>query len=166
MEAMPLGRTPRIGEKNGTKRSVLVDGQGGPLGVVIAGANMHDTKLLEAPVEAIIVDRPSPDDQEQHLCLDKAYDNPTGHAAVAKSGYAGHIRRIGEEPVARRRHRSKPRRWVVERTLAWLNRWRGILVRYERKLATTWVSSSLLVRSSGTDGSPENEHFEMISSKA
>jgi putative transposase len=130
---MPLGRIPRIGEKNGTKRSVLVDGQGRPLGVVIAGANVHDTKLLDATIESIIVERPGQDEQEQHLCLDKGYDNPTGHATVKKHDYIPHIRSIGEDKRARRRHKGKPRRWVVERTLAWLNRWRGLLVRYEKK---------------------------------
>lgn len=133
MGEMPLGQIPRIGGKNGTKRSILVEEQGGPLAVVVAGANTHDTKLLAATIEAIVVERPSPEVHTQHLCLDKGYDNPTGHQTVANKGYVGHIRRIGEEGSARRRHRGKARRWVVERTLAWLNRWRGILIRYEKK---------------------------------
>lgn len=133
MEAMPWAKTPRIGEKNGTKRSLLVDEQGGPLAIVVAGANVHDTKLLEATLDAIIVERPAPTEVKQNLCLDKGYDNPTGHRAVPSHGYLGHIRRIGEEPRAPRTHEGKPRRWVVERTLSWLNRWRGILVRYEKK---------------------------------
>jgi putative transposase len=133
MEATRLGRTRRIGEKKGTKRSVLVDGEGGPLGVVIAGANVHDTKLLDVTIESIIVERPTQAEHEQHLLLDKGYDNPTGHSTVKTHDYIGHIRRIGEEKTVRKRHKGKPRRWVVERTLAWLNRWRGILIRYEKK---------------------------------
>lgn len=130
-----MGKNPTDRGKNGTKRSLLVDEQGGPLGLVIDGANRHDTKLLRATIEAIVVDRPEPTARRpQHLCLDKAYDNPTGHAAVAATGYGGHIRRIGEEkpPAGAGKRRHKPRRWVVERTLAWLSKCRAILVRYDK----------------------------------
>lgn len=119
------------------KRSVLVEADGGPLAVVIAGANVHDTKLLEKTLDHVIVERPEPTPEApQHLCLDKAYDNPTGHQAVANHDYQPHIRRIGEEKLDRRgRKRHPARRWVVERTLAWLSKCRGILVRYEKKAA-------------------------------
>lgn len=116
------------------KRSLLVEQQGGPLAVVVDGANRHDTKLLEATLAAIVARRPEPAAGKQHLCLDKAYDNPTGEAAVQAHGYQGHIRRIGEEQFDEASQKRYPaRRWVVERTLSWLNRWRGILVRYEKK---------------------------------
>ena len=60
------------------KRSVIVEADGGPLGCVVAGANVHDTKLLAATIEAIVVERPEPTPAApQHLCLDKGYDNPT-----------------------------------------------------------------------------------------
>jgi putative transposase len=113
---------------------LLVDAQGGPLGAIIAGANRHDTKLLRATIEAIVVERPQPTPQRpQHLCLDKAYDNPTGHKTVAETNYTGHIRKIGEEKAARvGAPKYKPRRWVVERTLAWLSKCRAILVRYDK----------------------------------
>ena len=104
----------------------------GPLAAVIAGANVHDTKLLDATLTAVVVERPAVADQEQHLCLDKGYDNPTGHAAVAKHHYVSHIRRIGEDATARRHKKSKPRRWVVERTLSWLSKCRALLVRYDK----------------------------------
>jgi len=53
---------------------------------------------------------------------------------VAATRYTGHIRRIGEEKAAaaQRDPRHKPRRWVVERTLAWLSKCRAILVRYDK----------------------------------
>lgn len=111
---------------------MIVEGDGGPLGVVVAGANVHDAKLLDATIEAIVIARPEPDEVEQHLCLDKGYDNPTGHAAALNAEYIPHVRRIGESPLpSGRRHRS--RRWVVERTLAWLSKCRAILVRYAKK---------------------------------
>jgi putative transposase len=117
------------------KRSLLVAAAGGPLGATIAGANVHDTKLLAATLEAIVVERPQPTAAEpQHLCLDKGYDNPTGHETLATYPYIPHIRRIGEEKLAPNGQPTYPaRRWVVERTLAWLSKCRGLLVRYEKK---------------------------------
>jgi len=83
-----VGPNPTDRGKNGTKRSVIVEADGGPLGVVVAGANIHDTKLLKQTIEAIVVDRPEPtDDTPQHLCLDKGYDNPTGRMAAAEAHY-------------------------------------------------------------------------------
>lgn len=89
--------------------------------------------MLEETIDAIVVPRPEPFD-EQHLCLDKGYDNPTGHATVEKKDYQPHIRRIGEEKLDDKRRKKYPaRRWVVERLLGWLSKCRGILVRYAKK---------------------------------
>ena len=75
-----------------------------------------------------------PADAIENLCLDKGYDNPTGHQAVAAHGYQAHIQRIGEEKLdAQGVKRYLARRWVVERTLAWLSKCRAILVRYDKK---------------------------------
>lgn len=114
---------------------MLVEANGGPLAMVIAGANVHDTKLLAATLAAIVVARPQPTpEQPQHLCLGKAYDNLSGEEAVAVHGYVPHIRRIGEERVdpATGEKRFAARRWVVERTLAWLSKCRALLVRYDK----------------------------------
>jgi putative transposase len=128
------GKNPTDRGKKGTKKSLVTDGAGGPLGVVIAGANVVEQKLLKATIEAIVVERPDPAGQEQHLCLDKAFDNPNGRGAATDAGYTPHIRRIGEEEVACDRSKGhRPRRWVVERTFAWLSKCRGILVRYDKK---------------------------------
>ncbi len=113
---------------------MVVDGDGGPLGVVIAGANVVEQKLLKETIEAIVVERPDPDEVEQNLNLDKGYDNPRSREAASGGGYVPHIRRIGEERKACDRSKGhKPRRWVVERTFAWLSKCRGILVRYDKK---------------------------------
>ena len=133
------GPNPTDRAKPGTKKSIIVDQQGGPLGVVIDGANVHDTRLLEQTIEAIVVERPDPAELVQQLCLDKAYDNPTGAAACERTGYVAHIRRIGEErldPAGKKTHPA--RRWVVERTLAWLQRCRALLIRYDKK-ATNYL---------------------------
>jgi len=90
-----IGRNPTDRGKAGTKISILTDQMGGPLSVVAAGANVHDTKLLADTLDAIILERPRPTPEDpQNLCLDKGYDNPTGHDAAAKRNYTAHIRRI------------------------------------------------------------------------
>jgi putative transposase len=128
-----VGKNPTDRGKPGTKKSLLVEGDGGPLGVVIAGANVVDQQLLEATIEAIVVERPDPEEVEQHLSLDKGYDNPTGHDVTEKTGYIGHIRPIREDRREKRLPgRRKARRWVVERTLAWLSKCRAILIRYDK----------------------------------
>ena len=116
----------------------MTEADGGPLAVVIDGANKNDHLLLEATIEAIVVERPAPTGEKpQYLCLDKGFDNATGHRVVEAHGYIGHIRRIGEEKLdpsnESREKRHPARRWVVERTIGWLNRCRAILVRYDKK---------------------------------
>jgi putative transposase len=125
------------------KRSLLVEADGGPLSAVIAGANVHDSKLLKATLEAIVVERPAPTGQSpQHLCLDKAFDNPNAEQAVLDQEYVPHIRRIGEEKFDENKRKRHPaRRWVVERTLAWLSKCRAILVRYAK---LSWVYLGLI----------------------
>ena len=117
------------------KRSLLVEADGGPLAVVIAGANVRDDKLLARTLDALVLERPKPTEEApQQLCLDKGYDNEGSRKIVRERGYVAHIRRIGEEKLDEARQERHPaRRWVVERTLAWLSKCRGILVRYEKK---------------------------------
>ena len=120
------------------KRSLLVEADGGPLALVVAGANVHDTKLLAATLEAIVVPRPEPTPEHpQHLCLDLGYDNPTGAEAVNRHHYVAHLRRIGREKLdlATGEPRYPARRWVVERTLAWLSKCRALLIRYDKHAA-------------------------------
>ena len=65
------------------KRSLLVEADGGPLSVVVAGANVRDDKLLEATIDAIVVERRQPTEEAlQHLCLDKGYDNQSSRELV------------------------------------------------------------------------------------
>jgi putative transposase len=101
----------------------------------MAGANVHDTKRLAATLEAIVGVRPQPTEEaSQPLCLDKGYANPTGHDTVAAFQYVAHIRRIGEETLDAHGQKTYPaRRWVVERTRAWLSTCRALLVRYDKK---------------------------------
>jgi putative transposase len=128
------GPNPTDRAKMGTKKSVLVEQTGGPLGVAIDGANVHDTKLLARTIGAIVIERPDPKEVTQNLCLDKGYDNPTGQTASAAAGYVAHIRRIGEEKHDGWGSKTHPaRRWVIERTIAWLQKCRALLIRYDKK---------------------------------
>lgn len=114
----------------------MVKADGGPVSVVLAGASVPDLQLLAATVAALIVPRPWPTaEQPQHLCLDKGYDAIAGDEVVAQYGYIGHVHRRGEATVSREERTYPPRRWVVERTLAWLSKCRSILVRYAKKAA-------------------------------
>jgi putative transposase len=115
------------------KQSLLVEGDGGPLAIVIAGANIPDAQLLAETLEAVVLERPEPEpDFEQHLCLDKGFDNDTGWGACIDHDYVPHIALIRDERPPRPK-RYKARRWVVERTFAWLSKCRGILIRWEKK---------------------------------
>lgn len=114
---------------------MLTEADGGPIAVVLAPANRHDSMLLQDALEQVIVEPPNPvTGPTQHLCLDKAFDGAPSEATARVFGYQPHIRRIGEEKLdVKGRKRRKARRWVVERTIGWMNRCRGILVRYEKK---------------------------------
>ena len=126
-----VGPNPTDRAKVGVKRSILVEAEGGPLSVVIAGANVPDFKLLEATIEAIVTERPEPTEQapHEHLCLEKGYDKEPAREVLERQRYVPHIRRIGEEKKDDAGEKRYPaRRWVVERTLGWLSKCRAILV--------------------------------------
>ena len=63
---------------------------------------MPDCKLLDATIEAVVIERPAAEEGEQNLCLDAGYDNPSGRAAVEKHGYVGHIRPVYEDKRPKR----------------------------------------------------------------
>lgn len=130
------GPNPTDRGKQGTKDSVLTDGAGIPLAIVVDGANRHDMKLLAATLDGLVVARPAPtDDDPQHVCLDAGYDYAAVRQEVAARGYVAHIRSRGEERAIKLLHPgSTARRWVVERTHSWLHRSRRLLIRWEKKV--------------------------------
>ena len=105
------------------------------MAVVIEGANRHDCKLVEETWNSLRAERPNPTAAHpQGLGLDKGYDYQEVRDLVREFGYTAHIRARGEEAQAiKRSARFKARRWVVERTPSWLNRFRRILIRWEKK---------------------------------
>lgn len=140
MTKAPFGKTatganPTDRGKRGVKRSLLTDGAGIPLAIVIDGANCHDVKLLCATLDGIIIARPEPtEEQPQHLCLDAGYAGAPARQEVESHHYQPHIRSRGQEKEGKIFVPGyRARRWVVERTHSWLNRSRRLLVRWEKK---------------------------------
>ncbi len=114
------GPNPTDRGKKGTKKSLLTDGRGAPLGVSVAGANINDHKLMEETLQAVPVERPEPTESApQGLCLDKGYDYDLVREVAEKYGFTLHQRRRGEE-VKPLESGKKARRWVVERTHGWI----------------------------------------------
>jgi hypothetical protein len=81
-----VGPNPTDRAKPAVKPSLLVEADGGPLGVIVAGANVPDARLLAATLEVIVAERPKLN-RPQHPCLDKGYDNETGWGVVVEHGY-------------------------------------------------------------------------------
>jgi IS5 family transposase len=110
----------------------VVDRGGVPLAVVQSPANAHDSTLLEAVMDAIPpIKRPSGQRRRRpaKLHADKGYDFRKCRQALRRRHVTARIARRGIE----RSDRLGRHRWVVERTLAWLNRFRRLTVRYERR---------------------------------
>lgn len=130
------GPSPVDRGKCGTKRSVLTDQRGAPLSVVVTGANTHDKTVALETLDGIIVPRPEKVVYRlHHLCLDKGYDYDDVIDGVLEREYILHGKKRGQpddEVPANKKHPA--RRWVVERTHAWHNKFRRLLVRWERKL--------------------------------
>jgi len=114
---------------------VLVEASGVPVGIAVDGANRNDMKLVRETLESIPVERPEPTPkQPQGMCMDKGYDYDEVRGIVDEFGFTAHIRSRGEEMKELKRNaRTKARRWVVERTHSWMNRFRGILIRWNKK---------------------------------
>jgi putative transposase len=93
-------------------------------------------KMTEATLDSIVIERPEPTAEEpQHLCLDKGFDYDAVREALEVRHYIEHIRSRGEEAEAKQDIPGyRARRWVVERTHSWINRFRRLLIRWEKKI--------------------------------
>lgn len=106
-----------------------------PIGVAVSGANTHDQKLLFETLDSIPIRRPRPTTpRRQHFCADLGYDSEPLRKRLRRRGYTPHIKSRGEERDEKRTRGKRARRWVVERIASWLNRYRRILVRWEKKV--------------------------------
>src|SRR4051812_26602484 len=146
------GNNPTDRSKLGTKRHILTDKKGIPLSAVISPASTHDIKLVTDVVDCMVLKRPSSSSSSkqnsrrrklQHLCLDKAYNSEPEGQELIKRGYVLHIpykKKKGKEvdegktEAIPNRKKHSPKRWVVERTNSWHNRFRKLFTRYEKKV--------------------------------
>jgi len=111
-----------------------VDGRGVPLSLVVSGANVHDCKRLDAVLAGIVVKRKNPPHRRsKHLCADAGYRGAEHLRTIEEHGYIPHVvGRRKEADLKRRDPKKKARRWVVEVCHSWFNRFRKLLVRYEK----------------------------------
>lgn len=135
------GRNPTDRGKRGSKIHILVDERGAPLAVHVTGANQHDKWSMADLIFSVVVPRPG---GQQHLCADKGYDYEDVFEVVLDANYTPHIkhrrRRNEPEPEPIPEDKKYPaRRWVVERTFAWLTKRRSIRTRWCKK-ADNWLA--------------------------
>jgi transposase len=135
------GPNPTDRAKPGVKDHLLTDGRGVPLSVVVTAANVNDGPMLPALVNNYAVVRPPPSSKQvQHLCLDAAFDNASGHRVVMEENYQGHIAaRKGRDESVALHPGGKARRWVVERTHAWHDRFRRLVVNWEKSIESRYA---------------------------
>jgi putative transposase len=116
----------------------LTEANGIPVGLCVDGANRNDFKLARDTILSIPVEHPEPSEQApQGVCLDKGYDYDEVRELLAEFGFTAHIRSRGEEAKKLKQEAGfKARRWVVERTHSWMNRFRAILVRWQKRADT------------------------------
>lgn len=159
MGGKKTGKNPTDRGKIGTKRSLLVEANGIPIGVAVEGANRNDFKMARQTIASIPIERPEPSEETpQGMCLDKGYDYDEVRELLVEFAFTGHIRARGEEAKAIKTEAGyKARRWVVERTHSWLNRYRAVLIRWCKKpenfLATLHFAFALITyRATGLTG--------------
>ena len=126
-----VGPNPTDRGKNGTKRHLLVDEHGIPLSIVVTGANRHDVSQLENVLDNIVIARP--DNVDQNLCADKGYAGEPADKIIRDHDLTPHVIQRGEEAKAIKDIPGyKARRWIVEVVHSWYNRFRKLLIRYEK----------------------------------
>ncbi|WP_419555869.1 IS5 family transposase [Roseomonas marmotae] len=141
------GANPTDRGKAGTKRHFVTDRRGIPLAFLLTGANTHDSKPFEDLLDAVppVAGKPGrPRRRPDKLHADKAYDHRRCRRACLRRGIKHRIARRGIESS----QRLGKHRWVIERTFAWVNRFRRLAIRYERRLdihhALTALACSLI----------------------
>lgn len=100
------------------------------MSVVVSGANVHDVKLLIPTLDSVVVEIPK--EAQKHLCADAGYKGAAASQAIIDHDMIPHVRQRKEEASEKREKKNPPRRWVVERTHSWLNRYRKLLVSFEK----------------------------------
>ena len=130
------GPNPTDRGKSGVKRRRLTEAKGVPVGLAVDGANRHDPKLVRATVDSWPVPRRVPSPETLRVCAWKGYDFNEVRRTLDEFGFTAHLRSRGAAAQAVQKAAGfKARRWVVERTHSWMNRFRRILVRWDKSPA-------------------------------
>nr|WP_232617240.1 transposase [Leptospira kirschneri] len=115
-----------------------------PLAIALTGANVYDKHGVKDTLNSILIFSGKRRKKPKHLCLDKGYDFKRYGSFNQKKK---HSISYSEKPLIGK-YKGKPIRWVVERTNSWHNRFRAILIRWERKsenyLASLYLASSII----------------------
>ena len=131
-----VGPNPTGRGKGGVKRHLLTEAQGLPVGLVVTGANVHEVTQVQAVFDTMPVPPPpATAELPQGFCADKGYDAKLVRQLVERLGYTEHIKSRAEEAVLCHTLGYRARRWVVERTHSWFNRFRRLLIRWKKKVA-------------------------------
>jgi transposase len=163
------GNNPTDRSKLGTKRHILTDKNGIPLSTVITSASTHDIKSVTDVIDNAVIKRTTTTSTSlsttkqrkrktrHHLCLDRAYNSKSIENEIINRGYVPHIpykRKRGqqmkeENTYQKRYYPFRNKRWVVERTNSWHNRFRKLFIRYEKKvenyLGLVQLSCSIII---------------------
>lgn len=127
------GPNPTDRGKKGSKHHIIVDRQGIPLAATVTAANVHDSKEFEHVLDAIQpIKQPRrgrPRKRPAKVHADKGYDYPRCRKALKRRLIADRIARRGVDAS----DGFGKHRWVVERTLSWLHRFRRLRILYERR---------------------------------
>jgi putative transposase len=115
-----------------SNRPTVQDKKGIPLSAIITAANIHDVVVAIKTLDSIVISRRPIRKKKQNLCLDRGYYSAQIEHEIVKRRYIPHIRHRGEKKKHGER-KGRRRRWVVERTNSWHNRFRKLLIRYEKK---------------------------------
>lgn len=113
---------------------MLVDGRGVPLSIVVTAANRNDITQLEIVLDAIVFrKRQPPLRRNKHLCADAGYKGAAALSSINARGYIPHVKGRQQEAIELDRHpKKRAKRWVVEVAHSWFNRFRKLLVRFEK----------------------------------
>jgi transposase len=118
---------------------VVADGQGVPLGVELASASPHECTLIESTLQQVAVPRCGrgrPRKNPERLIYDRAADSDALRARLKRRGIELICPNRWNKKVKTqdgRNLRRYRRRWKIERTIAWLQNFRRLVVRYERQ---------------------------------
>lgn len=131
------GKSPVDRKKLGTKRSIIVEQNGIVVGCALGAGNRHDSKLFEAAIRSIPSVVSQPYYKEMHL--DCAYDSKDIRVILFNLYYVPKISINKRNSEIIPTQKSERKRWVVESTHSWMNRFRRLLIRFE-KLANNYVA--------------------------